>query len=366
MARSPASAESLVEKSSPAHSGRAGAGGGRGRPPAPVRPRGLCPRFAWENTALPIGAGQTISQPVVVARMCEVLELRRGREGARRRHRLGLSRRRAGPARPREVWSIEREPRLSRAGAAQPGGGRDRERAPDRGRRLARLPARRRRTTRSTSRRPHTDVPPRRSRSSSPRAVAWWRRWTAARPAPDAGAQARRRRSSARGSSRSGSCRSSARLSASPAALAPVGRARLGVRRATRRSACVGVGVDVRVDLLRALVSSVRPLALGLRALRALLGLGGLAARPRGLLVGRRACSRSARVCVQAGVAAVLVRLAASLLACWRALRALRRHERRPQAPRRRRRSTQSRLPCTHAAPSLGLPGTDLPRSAFP
>jgi protein-L-isoaspartate(D-aspartate) O-methyltransferase len=31
---------------------------------------------AWENRALPIGEGQTISQPYVVARMCELLELR--------------------------------------------------------------------------------------------------------------------------------------------------------------------------------------------------------------------------------------------------------------------------------------------------
>jgi protein-L-isoaspartate(D-aspartate) O-methyltransferase len=31
---------------------------------------------AWENVPLPIGCGQTISQPLVVARMCEVLELR--------------------------------------------------------------------------------------------------------------------------------------------------------------------------------------------------------------------------------------------------------------------------------------------------
>ena len=31
---------------------------------------------AWENVALPIGSGQTISQPLVVARMCELLELR--------------------------------------------------------------------------------------------------------------------------------------------------------------------------------------------------------------------------------------------------------------------------------------------------
>lgn len=31
---------------------------------------------AWANRALPIGEGQTISQPYVVARMCELLELR--------------------------------------------------------------------------------------------------------------------------------------------------------------------------------------------------------------------------------------------------------------------------------------------------
>ena len=32
-------------------------------------------REAWENIPLPIGSGQTISQPLVVARMCELLEL---------------------------------------------------------------------------------------------------------------------------------------------------------------------------------------------------------------------------------------------------------------------------------------------------
>jgi len=31
---------------------------------------------AWDNMPLPIGCGQTISQPLVVARMCELLELR--------------------------------------------------------------------------------------------------------------------------------------------------------------------------------------------------------------------------------------------------------------------------------------------------
>jgi protein-L-isoaspartate(D-aspartate) O-methyltransferase len=32
-------------------------------------------REAWDNVPLPIGCGQTISQPLVVARMCELLEL---------------------------------------------------------------------------------------------------------------------------------------------------------------------------------------------------------------------------------------------------------------------------------------------------
>jgi protein-L-isoaspartate(D-aspartate) O-methyltransferase len=32
-------------------------------------------KHAWRNTSLPIGEGQTISQPYVVARMCELLEL---------------------------------------------------------------------------------------------------------------------------------------------------------------------------------------------------------------------------------------------------------------------------------------------------
>ena len=33
---------------------------------------------AWENIPLPIGSGQTISQPLVVARMYELLELTGG------------------------------------------------------------------------------------------------------------------------------------------------------------------------------------------------------------------------------------------------------------------------------------------------
>jgi protein-L-isoaspartate(D-aspartate) O-methyltransferase len=78
-------------------------------------PHGLA-EMAWENTALPIGSGQTISQPVVVARMCELLELR----GDERVLDVGTG---SGyhaavlASLAAEGWSIEREPRLSRRAA---------------------------------------------------------------------------------------------------------------------------------------------------------------------------------------------------------------------------------------------------------
>jgi protein-L-isoaspartate(D-aspartate) O-methyltransferase len=71
---------------------------------------------AWVNTALPIGSGQTISQPVVVARMCELLELRGGERvldvGTGSGYHAAVLARLAA-----EIWSIEREPRLSRRAA---------------------------------------------------------------------------------------------------------------------------------------------------------------------------------------------------------------------------------------------------------
>ncbi len=45
---------------------------------------------AYENIALPIGDGQTISQPLIVGLMTQALEVDRPHEGARGRHRLGL------------------------------------------------------------------------------------------------------------------------------------------------------------------------------------------------------------------------------------------------------------------------------------
>lgn len=73
---------------------------------------------AWENQALPIGCEQTISQPLVVARMCALLELR----GSERvldvgtgsgYHAAILSRLAAG------VVSIERHEELARPAAAR-------------------------------------------------------------------------------------------------------------------------------------------------------------------------------------------------------------------------------------------------------
>jgi protein-L-isoaspartate(D-aspartate) O-methyltransferase len=66
---------------------------------------------AWDNVALPIGAGQTISQPLVVARMCELLRLR-GHErildvGTGSGYHAALL-----ATLGAHVWSIERHPEL--------------------------------------------------------------------------------------------------------------------------------------------------------------------------------------------------------------------------------------------------------------
>src|SRR5918911_5717477 len=71
---------------------------------------------AWENVALPIACGQTISQPLVVARMCELLTLR-GDEtvldvGTGSGYHAAVLARLV-----RRVYSIEVVPELSRAAA---------------------------------------------------------------------------------------------------------------------------------------------------------------------------------------------------------------------------------------------------------
>jgi protein-L-isoaspartate(D-aspartate) O-methyltransferase len=68
---------------------------------------------AYENTALPIDCEQTISQPVVVARMLELLELERSDRvldvGTGSGYHAALLGRLVA-----EVWTIERHPELSR------------------------------------------------------------------------------------------------------------------------------------------------------------------------------------------------------------------------------------------------------------
>jgi protein-L-isoaspartate(D-aspartate) O-methyltransferase len=72
---------------------------------------------AWDNVPLPIGSGQTISQPLVVARMCELLELTPADRvldvGTGSGYHAALLAKLAG-----YVWSIERHPELSRQAAA--------------------------------------------------------------------------------------------------------------------------------------------------------------------------------------------------------------------------------------------------------
>ena len=67
---------------------------------------------AWDNVALPIGSGQTISQPLVVARMCELLALTGGERvldvGTGSGYHAAVLAQLAG-----HVWSIERHPELS-------------------------------------------------------------------------------------------------------------------------------------------------------------------------------------------------------------------------------------------------------------
>jgi protein-L-isoaspartate(D-aspartate) O-methyltransferase len=71
---------------------------------------------AWRNRALPIACGQTISQPLVVARMCELLEVRPEDRvldvGTGSGYHAAVLARLAG-----RVWSVERHAELSERAA---------------------------------------------------------------------------------------------------------------------------------------------------------------------------------------------------------------------------------------------------------
>jgi protein-L-isoaspartate(D-aspartate) O-methyltransferase len=71
---------------------------------------------AWRNRALPIACGQTISQPLVVARMCELLELHPQDRvldvGTGSGYHAAVLARLVG-----RVWSVERHAELSRLAA---------------------------------------------------------------------------------------------------------------------------------------------------------------------------------------------------------------------------------------------------------
>src|SRR5262249_45796915 len=72
---------------------------------------------AWDNVPLPIGCGQTISQPLVVARMCELLELSREDRvldvGTGSGYHAAVLAQLCG-----HVWSVERHWELSAQAAA--------------------------------------------------------------------------------------------------------------------------------------------------------------------------------------------------------------------------------------------------------
>jgi protein-L-isoaspartate(D-aspartate) O-methyltransferase len=71
---------------------------------------------AWDNVPLPIGCGQTISQPLVVARMCELLELSSTDRvldvGTGSGYHAAVLAQLCG-----HVWSVERHPALSEQAA---------------------------------------------------------------------------------------------------------------------------------------------------------------------------------------------------------------------------------------------------------
>ena len=115
MARAPASAERLIAELRPYIRDERVLAAVASVPRDMFVPGNL-ENYAWLNTALPIGSGQTISQPVVVARMCELLELQGDEQvldvGTGSGYHAAILAQLA-----REVWSIERKAPLAELAA---------------------------------------------------------------------------------------------------------------------------------------------------------------------------------------------------------------------------------------------------------
>ena len=120
----------------PAHRRRARARGDARRPARPLRPGGAR-REAWDNVPLPIGAGQTISQPLVVARMCELLAAARATSGSSTSAPARATTRRCWPGWARTCGASSATPRCPSRRRATCGGGHPQRHARRRRRRAA-------------------------------------------------------------------------------------------------------------------------------------------------------------------------------------------------------------------------------------
>ena len=130
---------------------------------------------AYENVALPIGYGQTISQPLVVARMLELLELRDSDRvldvGTGSGYHAALLALLAG-----EIWTIERHADLSTEAELAIRGSESRTSDSRSATGRAACPTTRRSMPSTSPPRP-APASPRHCRISSPRVAGWSPRW---------------------------------------------------------------------------------------------------------------------------------------------------------------------------------------------
>ena len=171
-------------------------------PAAPAPPR------RGTTSPLPIGSGQTISQPLVVARMCELLELRGDERVLDVGTGSGYHAALLGAARARTCGRIERHAGAVASGRRRNLARRGRRRTSRSGRRRRARPARRTRpTTRSTSPRRRRRHPAGAGRPARARRAAGRRRSTTATSGSSSLRRTAGGRSSAPASSACASCR---------------------------------------------------------------------------------------------------------------------------------------------------------------